>query len=266
MLFVKFFILYLSNEYPWVNWAINVYTCWWTVFLYSLGPVNTWRPPQNGGDFTDDVFKCIFLNENVWILLKISLKFVPKVPINNMPAFVQIIAGRRPGDKPLSEPMMVNLLTHISITQPQWVKEWSSGDWIFESGILDRISESQPCDWMRGVIQPSVLWIRPAHYIDVIMSAMTSQITGVSIVYSTVWSGVDQRKHQSSTSLAFVMGIHQWPGNSPHQAPVTRKMIPFDDVIICETRGTYIFKMPRQVKLLARYINFVIFSTKFCVT
>ena len=65
------------------------------------------------------------------------------------------------------------------------------------------------------------------HYSDVIMNAMASQITGVSLVYSTVCSGADQRKHQSSASLAFVRGIHRWPVNSPHKGPVTRKMFPF---------------------------------------
>ena len=70
------------------------------------------------------------------------------------------------------------------------------------------------------------------HYSDVIMTAMVSQITGVSIVYSTVWSGADQRKRQSSASLAFMRGIHRWPVNSPHKRPVTRKMFPFNDVIM----------------------------------
>ena len=65
---------------------------------------------------------CIFLNENVWTPIKISLKCVPKGPINNIPALVQIMALRRPGDKPLSEPMMVRLPTHICVTRPQWVK------------------------------------------------------------------------------------------------------------------------------------------------
>ena len=64
------------------------------------------------------------------------------------------------------------------------------------------------------------------------MSAMGSQIASVSIVCSTVCSGADQRKHQSSASLAFVRGIHRWPVNSPHKGPVTRKMFPFDDVIV----------------------------------
>ena len=72
------------------------------------------------------------------------------------------------------------------------------------------------------------------------MSAMSSQITSFTIVYSTVYSGADQRKHQSSASLAFVRGIHRWPVNSPHKGPVTRKMFPFDDVIMtADPRCTY---------------------------
>ena len=70
------------------------------------------------------------------------------------------------------------------------------------------------------------------HYGDVIMSAMASQITSFTIVCSTVYSGADQRKHQSSASLAFSRGIHRWAVNSPHIWPVTRKMFPFDDVIM----------------------------------
>ena len=73
---------------------------------------------------------------------------------------------------------------------------------------------------------------RGCHYGDVIMSTMASQITSITIVYSTVYSCTDQRKHQSSASLAFVRGIHRWPVNSPHKRPVTRKMFPFDDVIM----------------------------------
>ena len=92
-------------------------------FIYQL---NTLRPRQNGRRFADDTFKRIFLNENVRISNKISLKFVPKGPINNIPALVQIMAWRRSGDKPLSEPMMVSLLTHICVTRPQWVKPYSS--------------------------------------------------------------------------------------------------------------------------------------------
>ena len=70
------------------------------------------------------------------------------------------------------------------------------------------------------------------HYGDVIMSTTASQITSVTIVCAIVYSGVDQRKHQSSASLDFVWGIHLWPVNSPHKGPVTRKMVPFDDIIM----------------------------------
>ena len=70
------------------------------------------------------------------------------------------------------------------------------------------------------------------HYTDVIMGAMASQITSLTIVYSTVYSGADERNHQRSASLAFVWGIHRWPVNSRHKGPVTRKMFPFDDVIM----------------------------------
>ena len=71
-----------------------------------------------------------------------------------------------------------------------------------------------------------------SHYNDVIMSAIAFQITSLTIVYSTVYSGADQRKHESSASLAFARGIHRWPVNSPHKWPVTRKMFPFDKVIM----------------------------------
>ena len=77
----------------------------------------------------------------------------------------------------------------------------------------------------------------PDHYDDVIMSAIASQITSLTIVYSNVCSDEDQRKHQSSASLAFVRGIHRGPVNSPHKWPVTREMFPFDDVIMCVLLG-----------------------------
>ena len=73
-------------------------------------------------------------------------------------------------------------------------------------------------------------------YNDVIMSAVASQITSLTIVYSVVYSGADQRKHQSSASLAFVWGIHRRPVHSPDKLPVTRKMFPFDDVIMTKRR------------------------------
>ena len=100
-----------NDHYQWVS-KTHTSTQWQILMLTHWGR---------------DIFKCIFLNENVWIPIKISLKFVPLGPINNIPALVQIMAWHRPGDKPLSGPMMVRLPTHICVTRPQWVNENSQG-------------------------------------------------------------------------------------------------------------------------------------------
>ena len=92
--------------------CVNIYVIKCSMIILSS---NTLRPRQNGRHFADDTFIHIFINENVWI-------FVPKGLVNNIPALVQIMAWRRPGDKSLSEPMMVNILTYICVTRPQWVK------------------------------------------------------------------------------------------------------------------------------------------------
>ena len=78
------------------------------------------------------------------------------------------------------------------------------------------------------------------------MSAMASQITGVSSDCSTVCSSADQRKHQNSASLAFVRGIHRWPVVSPHKGPVTRKTFPFDDVIMEYSLGCSVYAIPQN--------------------
>ena len=100
----------------------------WTINIVF----NTLRPRQNGRHFPGDIFKCIFLNENAWIAIKISLKFVPKGPINKSLALVQIMAWRRWGDKLLSEPLMVSLLTHICVTRPQWIKAQFRGPELYK--------------------------------------------------------------------------------------------------------------------------------------
>ena len=103
-----FLLLYLqSTHYDWIKWH------------------NALRPRQNGRQFADDIFKCIFLNENVSIAIQISLKFVPKGPINNIPSLIKIMAWRRSGEKPLSEPMLVSLPTQICVTRPQCVNKCS---------------------------------------------------------------------------------------------------------------------------------------------
>ena len=79
---------------------------------------NTSRPRRNERHLADDIFKHFFLNENVLISIKISLKCIPNGPINNIPALVQIMAWRRSGEKPLSEPVVVGLPTHLCVTRP----------------------------------------------------------------------------------------------------------------------------------------------------
>ena len=111
--YMKYLIFKKSNHYKYQSLI---------VFCNYFRPYGkTLRPSKNGRNFPDDIFKCIFLNENIWISSKISLKFVPEGPINNISAMVQMMAWRLPGDKPLTEPMMVNLLTQICVTRPQWV-------------------------------------------------------------------------------------------------------------------------------------------------
>ena len=99
--------------------------------------------------------------------------------------------------------------------------------------VTDMISDAFAADVSHWGLQPRVKLVP---YSDVITGAMPPQVTWPTIVYSTVYSVADQRKHQSSASLAFVRGIHRWPMNSPHKWPVTRKMFPFDDVIMVKIK------------------------------
>ena len=106
--------------------------------------------------------------------------------------------------------------------------------------FVDDISRVQDYFTGTGVIEATVplkiywqMWVQAkSHYDDVIMTMLASQITSLTVVYSIVYSGVNQRKHQSPASLAFVWEIHRGPVNFPHKWPVTRKMFPFDDVIM----------------------------------
>ena len=107
----------------------------------------------------------------------------------------------------------------------------------FKSGVQSFCNIRHSCDWLHYQISddlvPGLMYSTSiTHYSDVVMGTMASQITSLVIVYSSVCSGADQRKHQSSASLALVLGIHRWPVNSPHKWPVTRKVFPFDDVIM----------------------------------
>ena len=117
----------------------------WYLYLFMLNKFClslSLRPRQNGRHFTDDNFRCILLNENILILLRISLKFVREVRINNIPALVQIMGWRRSGDKPLSGTIMVSLLTHICVTRPQWVN--------IRSGLCQRVISCRNVDYIGG--------------------------------------------------------------------------------------------------------------------
>ena len=105
-------------------WSFYAHWCFNIIFY-----INTLRPRQNGRYFAEDTFKRIFLNENVWISIKIPLKFVPKGPINDIPALVEIMAWCQPGVKPSSEAMMVRLPTHTCVSRPQWVKSNFQDGW-----------------------------------------------------------------------------------------------------------------------------------------
>ena len=125
-----FYTLWLAVYYRYTADVIFMLTfCRSAPFIIAW--FNTLRLRQNGRHFPDDNCKRIFLNANRWISTKISPKFVPDGPINNIPAFFQIMAWRRPGDKPLSESMLISLLTHICVTWPEWVIIWfnSLGPW-----------------------------------------------------------------------------------------------------------------------------------------
>ena len=108
----------------------------------------------------------------------------------------------------------------------------SSFGWRNQTMTCPLIITPNEARWRTHVSLTGSSLLQVKHYNDVIMGAIASQITSLTIVYSTVYSGADQRKHQSSASLAFVRAIHRGPVNSPWKKPVTRKMFPFDDVIM----------------------------------
>ena len=109
--------------------VVLIYPCsysWSTFICKKNHTFKTLRPRQNGCHFADNIFKCAFLNENIWISINISQNFAPKGQINNITALVQVMAWHWPGDKPLSEPMIVSLLTHLSHSASMFwfIKTW----------------------------------------------------------------------------------------------------------------------------------------------
>ena len=134
-----------SNIWYLSQWFCSSQTRWLNSDLFKKLHLRQYQNiihMKNERHFADNILKCIFLNENIWIPTKISLNYVPYGLIDNMAALVQIMAWRRPGDKPLSGPMMVRLLTHICVTQPQWVKGHGKNKEFYEGFLLDTLHES----------------------------------------------------------------------------------------------------------------------------
>ena len=174
-------------------------TAWRQVLEYKRLPyhlVNSLRPRSNRRHFADDMFKCISLIENVSILIQISLKFVPMGPINNIPALVQIMARCRPGDKPLSEPMMDSLPTHICVTRPQCHCKW----------VEDLTLSSMKAQLLTKATPPLVKRLATA---SCRISMMTSSNGNIS------------------ASLALCPGNSPATGEFPSQRPVTRSFYVF---------------------------------------
>ena len=156
---------------------------------------------------------------------------------------------------------------------------WFCKPWWCGSLILLNTNDLGPTH-IREICYYHSLWlkfcrhwtIRPHHYNDVIMGAIASQITSLTTVYSTVYSDADQRKHQSSASLAFVRGIHPRPVNSPHKWPITRKMFPFDDVItfkkdssILHNRNLQVLRVPDYSQHNGCCWHVAYFTTPLCI-
>ena len=189
----------------------------WTPTTSHHTRLTHWGRGKMAGVSQTTLSNIFFFDEKVIISIKISLKFVPKGTIDNIPALVQMMAWRRSGDKPLSEAMLVSLLTHIYITRPQWVYIKSK---LISFPLISEVTSIFSCNNSEP------------YYSDVMMVAIASQITSFTIVHSNVYSDANQRKHQSSASLAFVRGIHRGPVNFPHKWHVTREMFPFDEFIM----------------------------------
>ena len=115
-IFIHIYIFHVFFKFNVVVYILFCFSHEWLPMFF-----NTLRPGQNGRHFPDDILKWTFLNEDVWLSIKISLKFVVGVQIKNIQALVEIMAGRRPGDQSLYEPMMFRLLTHICDTRLQCI-------------------------------------------------------------------------------------------------------------------------------------------------
>ena len=219
-----------------INW-IYVFQCgnqefilWYecTVGRSRIGVFENFAPEQNCQHFADRISKCILLNGNIRTLIQQPLEFVPKYQIHNKSSSVQAKAWWRRAVKLLPEPTMTPFTdvymhslpeskVHGANMGPIWGRQ--------DPGGL-HLGSMNFAIWAGLKVLYTLI---ATHYSDAIVSAMTLQVISVSILCSTVYSGADQRKHQSSASLAFVRGINRWPVGPLHKQPVTRKMFSLDD-------------------------------------
>ena len=159
--------------------------------------------------------------------------------MEKFPAWLPLCAGNSPvtGESPAQRAVTGTLMFSLICARIYgWVNNFEAGDLRRHRAHYDvtvmRISNINHAKLWAVISRPCPYFSGGLHYDDVIMTAIASQISSLTIVYWIVYSGTDKRKHQSSASLAFVRGIHRGPVNSPHKGPVTRKMFPFDDVIM----------------------------------
>ena len=150
-----------------------------------------------------------------------------------------VITSRWFATSRLVAPVSVRLVYKATVA---YLAPWSAYITIFKQSYLHSNTahiRTRAVSSFKAEEMPTMNHIDWTYYNDVIMGTMASQITSLTIVYSTVYSRRKSKKHQSSTSMAFVRGIHRWPVNSPHKGPVTRIMFPFDDVITNQHERLY---------------------------
>ena len=217
--FVWFYTI-LHNNQDYLMFSLRYWTT--SVIKHAL---THWGWDKNGRHFSDDIFKCIFLDKDMWFPLKISLMFVTRGLINNIPALVQAMAWWRPGDKPLSEPMMVSLPTHICVTRPQWVKQFSNKDSWINNNIVKLIIR-WACKQHRQLSNVCpVSTNAPSSWICLFPCVIDrTSVMGPKITW---W------RHQMETFYALLTicaGNSPVPGEFPAQRPVTRSFDVFFDL------------------------------------
>ena len=174
------------------------------------------------------------LTQSVWFMMTSSNRNIFRV--TGLCAGNSLVTGEFSSQRPVTRSFDIffdlRLNERLSKRYRRWWFGTLSRSFWRHGNVWMYLFQNQPHPNALRQPWPHVTIMATAHYDDVIMGAIVSLITSLRIVYSTVYSDADQRKHQSSVSLAFVWGIHRGPVISPRKWPVTRKMIPFDDVIM----------------------------------